>query len=183
MGLLLLLALACPIAEAQGERVWSAEDSYAEFAVSTLGFFSSSGVFRGLRGSFRHERGQVIIEAEIAVESLEGLRESERRWALGPTFFDAAHHPRIFFRSEPIPCAALQGPGSIPGELSIKGVRRPVRFELAAPSCARAGLDCPLEAKGVIRRKSFSLGGGALALGDRILLRLSIRLSRETAGE
>jgi polyisoprenoid-binding protein YceI len=183
VGLLLLVALACPFAEEQGERVWSAEDSYAEFAVSTLGFFSAGGVFRGLSGRLLLDRGQVIIEAEIAVESLEGLRESERRWALGPAFFDAAHHPRIFFQSEPIPCAALQGAGSIPGQLSIKGVRRPVRFELSAPSCARAGLDCPLEAKGVIRRTSFSLGRGALALGDRILLRLSIRLARETARE
>lgn len=58
MGLLLLVALACPFAEEQGERVWSAEDSYAEFAVSTLGFFSAGACFVDSQAGFFSTEGK-----------------------------------------------------------------------------------------------------------------------------
>lgn len=175
MRLLLLAALACPLVEGEGERVWSAEDSFAEFEARVFGVFPAGGVFPQLKGMLRIEGGQVFIEAEIAVESLTGLSERERRWALGPDFFDAARHPRILFRSEPVRCEELGGGGPLFGRLAIRGIERPIRFDLLPARCARPGFDCPLEARGILQRHRFALGRGAVGLGDRVALRLSIR--------
>lgn len=176
MRVLLLLALACPVGEGEDSRAWSAEHSQAEFEARFLGAFPARGWFSRLQGALRAvEDGRIVVEAEIALDSLQGLSERERRWVLGPDFFDAARHPRIRFRSEPLPCSALERPGPLLGRLEIRGIERPVRFELAPARCARAGIDCPLEARGAIRRLSFGLGQGAVGLGDRVALRLSIR--------
>ncbi len=177
MRLLLLATLACPFLEGENERAWSAKDSYAEFEARVLGLVPAGGVFRGLDGTLWVEDGVVYIDAEIAVERLEGLSERERQWALGPEFFDAARHPRIRFRSDPMRCEELREGGRLPGRLVIRGIDRPVRFDLMPPQCGRPGIDCPIEARGVIRRHSFALGRGAVALGDRVALRLSIRFT------
>ncbi|MDW8478899.1 MAG: YceI family protein [Xanthomonadales bacterium] len=176
--MLLLLAAAGAAAE-EGLRRWAAERSHAEFEARRFGVLRSSGRFPRLGGGLRREGGRVVIEATIEVAELEGLSGRERRYALGPDFFDALNHPRIRFRSDPLPPEILALGGALPGWLSIRGLSRRASFELAPPACPDAGRGCPLEARGEIRRSAFGLGRGAVGLGDRVALRLVVWLEPE----
>jgi polyisoprenoid-binding protein YceI len=62
-------------------------------------------------------------------------------WARGPDFFDAAQHPQIRFVSQPFPLDRLQRGGDLEGVLTLRGISRPVHFELLPQPCLAAVLD------------------------------------------
>ena len=117
--------------------------SHAEFGVHVLWFGKIVGRLDDLQGTLDLDRRRGVATVDVHVAAA-AVRMDDRRyadWARGPDFFDAARHPQIRFVSQPFPLDRLQQGGVLEGTLTLRGISRPVRFELLSQPCLRATLD------------------------------------------
>jgi polyisoprenoid-binding protein YceI len=151
--------------------------SKADFSVRLLWVTSVTGHFEGIRGDLTTDpaTATAVVRADIDTESIRMESARLRRWVLAPEFFDAEHHPTIHFVSQPTSITLLSHGGDVAGELTMRGVTRPVTFRLMANSCqpeAMAG--CVLQLQGIIDRTEFGMLGRRGALSDRVNLGMAI---------
>lgn len=153
------------------------ERSSAEFELKVLWLLGVHGRFNNVRGTIvtSPARDSVIVDARIAVNEITMRNKSHEEWVKSAEFFDAQHYPQIEFVSDPTPPARLRSGGTITGTLTIRGVLRPVQFEVAAPDCqVVAGESCPVAASGSIHRSEFGMMSRRAALSDKVDLSFSI---------
>lgn len=93
----------------------------------------------------------------------------------GPGFFDAANHPWIEFVSEPYAEAVVVDGGIVPGELTIRGVSRPIRFVLAPRACDANG-SCLSVASGEVSRATYGMDRWRMLMEDRVGFELRMRM-------
>ena len=134
------------------------------FRVRHLGAAAVTGRFGAFAARIDDGGADGVVET-ASVDTGQRIRDDRLR----DEFFDAAHFPRITFRtSEPIGSA-------VTGELTIRDVTRPVRLKVS-----RRGRR--LHAKTTISRKAFGLSWGALVdagrllVGDRVEIELDLVL-------
>lgn len=182
---LLLLALAACVgvvdagaAEAREDDVvrLDSDRSQVDFRVKVLWLVGITGHFGRMHGLVRIDRfrSQVSVEARIDVDTLRMDSKSYETWVKSPEFFDAQRHPRIVFDSDPIPRERLVKGGELPGQLTVRGVRKPVVFEMRPSACERAAYECPIEVEGAIRRSDFGMRSRRGTLSDRVELAFSV---------
>ncbi|SEI73589.1 YceI family protein [Frateuria terrea] len=173
---LLGLALATHAAPA---RMWHIQSppSHADFGIRLLWLHTVHGRFERIVGTVRPQVDeQVVVDARVAVDSLAMDSQRLRRWVLDEEFFDAAHYPALHFVSAPVARGALEEGGPLDGQLTLRGVTRPVRFELLPARCTADA--CLIEAHGELRRSEFGMGGHHALLSDHVELALSIAIAR-----
>lgn len=173
---LLGLALA---AHAAPTRVWHIQSppSHADFGVRLLWLHTIQGRFERIAGTVQPRADdQVVVDARVAVDSLAMDSQRLRRWVLDEEFFDAAHYPTLHFVSAPVARGALDEGGALEGQLTLRGVTRPMRFELLPARCTADA--CLIEAHGELRRSEFGMGGHRAVLSDHVELALSIAIAR-----
>lgn len=155
--------------------------SRAEFAVRLLWVSTVSGSFEGIRGdmSIDPKARTAVVRAVLDTESIHMESARLRRWVLAPEFFDAVHYPQILFTSEPLPLELISRGGDVDGQLTLRGITRPVTFRLQATRCPADALDgCVLQLQGMIDRTDFEMRGRRGALSDRVNLGMAIVLVR-----
>ncbi|MCG6117882.1 MAG: YceI family protein [Aquimonas sp.] len=154
-------------------------------ARSLAGFSVRAAWVKRLDGRFAHIEGVVrpeprpdtwMLEVRVASGSVLMDRTTYEDWARSPEFFHATQHPWIEYRSHGLPSALLASGGSIEGVLSLRGISRPVSFELLPADCDRPGLDCPVQARGEVSRGEFGMDARRLFVSDRVRLSFDIRL-------
>jgi polyisoprenoid-binding protein YceI len=96
---------------------------------SSFGFavkYQGVSVFRGTLGEVDATLAGGRLEGTAKVESI-SIRSPEqfRAHVLSPEFFDAANHPEIRFVSDELDLRE-DGTASVTGELTIKGITKPV---------------------------------------------------------
>jgi polyisoprenoid-binding protein YceI len=111
--------------------------SHAEFAVHVLWFGRIVGRLDDLQGTLDldRRRGVATVDVHVATATLRMDDVRYADWARGPDFFDAARHPQIRFVSQPFPLDRLLQGGDLEGILTLRGISRPVRFELLPQPC------------------------------------------------
>jgi len=173
-----LLALAFA-AHAAPTRVWHIQSppSHVDFGVRLLWLHTIHGSFGAISGSVEPRAGDhVVVDARVALDSLAMESPRLRRWVLDEEFFDAARYPTLHFVSTPVPRRSLDGGGALEGQLTMRGVTRPVRFELLPARCTADA--CTIEARGELRRSEFGMSGHHTVLSDRVQLALAIAITR-----
>lgn len=175
------LALAAPAARSADYRI-AADRSYADFAVRLLWLHTINGRFMQIAGQVQVDpHGLATVDARITVNSAVMDSARFRRWMLAPEFFDAAQYPTIHFVSVPVALSLLGKGGVLDGQLSLRGVTRPIRFELMPSACGMiAAGDCVIEAHGTLARGEFGMTGHRATLSDQVQLGLWITLNPET---
>jgi len=180
VGLLLGLC-AAPIAAGAAERyqklALDTARSHVDFEVKVLWLVGVHGRFGNVHGmiTLDHFRNAATVEAQIDTSVVAMRNRSHEEWVKSAEFFDAEHYPQIAFVSDAIPLQRLQMGGDIDGMLTLRGVSKRVRFELAKPDCpATSGDDCPLEAEGSIHRSDFGMSSRRGTLSDKVDLSFSI---------
>src|SRR4051795_5191720 len=97
---------------------------------SSFGFavkYQGVSVFRGTLGEVDATLAAGRLEGTAKVESISiTTPEQFRAHVLSPEFFDAAAHPEITFASNALDLRE-DGTASVAGELTIKGITRPVQ--------------------------------------------------------
>jgi len=173
--LAVLLALAAPGLHAEVLALDSTR-SQAGFGIGVLLLFDVVGRFVKVDGFVEIDRQtqEAVVDARIAADSVRIDGGSREDWARSAEFFDAERYPEIRFRSDAFPLSRLSEGGGLAGKLTLRGITRAASFELLPATCARPARDCPVRAKGVIRRSMFGMRTRRATLSDKVILELSI---------
>ena len=172
-----LLLAPLPALAAEGELIrLDASRSEVGFKVKVMWLLGVNGRFGRVEGTVRADpfRNRLTVDASIDVTSISMGRRSYEEWVKSEEFFDAAEYPRILFVSEPFPRARLQSGGELRGDLTMRGVRQPVRFDLRPADCDRPAYDCPIHVEGQVKRSQFGMGSHRGTLADRVDLEFSV---------
>jgi polyisoprenoid-binding protein YceI len=171
------LTLAAPAASGMNYRIDPAS-SDARFGVRLLWLQTITGRFSRMTGDITlDDRGFASIDARIDTGTIAMRSDRLRRWVMAPEFFDAARYPTIHFLSQPIDFGMLTRGGALEGQLTLRGVTRPVRFELQPTDCRPSQTQaCRIEARGSLSRGAFGMNAHSTALSDQVQLDLQIAL-------
>jgi polyisoprenoid-binding protein YceI len=102
------------------------EPSSFSFAVRHSGVFWYRGSLSDVAATLRGDGDALVLEGSARVDSISVVEPAAMRASvLGPEFFDAERHPEITFRSTAVRLAD-DGQAEVDGELTIRGVTRPV---------------------------------------------------------
>jgi polyisoprenoid-binding protein YceI len=91
-------------------------------------------------------------------------------------FLAVNRHPAIAFASARFDDAVLHAGGELPGELTLRGLTRPVSLRLLPSDCARPGQDCDIHVQGQLSRKDFGMTAYRAFLRDGVEVRFRVRL-------
>lgn len=180
----LALCLLLPALPLQAEALLiDSAQSRATFELRALWIKRIHGDFGQVEGVIERDasRGRFGVDVRIAATSVRMDKDSHAAWARSADFFDATRHPWIQFRADEQPDRLLHEGGELRGELSLRGVVRPVAFRIEPSACLRPGLDCAVHARGEVQRSHFGMDARRLVLGDKVALGFAIRVHRGTA--
>ena len=153
--------------------------SHADFRVRMMWIRHISGRFNDIDGTvvFNKLRDTAVVRATVKVSSLTMSSERSRQRTLAPEFFDAARFPTIVFDSVPFTVQAMQTGGPLPGKLTLRGVTRPMTFELLPTHCPmRDAQPCQIQVQGNIPRSDFGMNGHSATVSDTVEFGLQIKL-------
>ena len=185
--LALLSALAAFAATAQAAPVTYVIDNshtYPHFTYNHLGFSNQTHKFDKTRGKVVLDRAgkagsvAVIIDA-TSVNTGHAVFNEHIQAA---DFFDTTNHPTITFTSSKMAFRDDQ-PVSLVGDLTIKGVTKPVTLNITHFKCQPHPMlkveACGANATTQIKRSEFSMGKNAPFVSDEVTLTLAIEAVRE----
>ncbi len=168
-----------------------APSSFA-FAVRHSGVFWYRGSFSDVTATLREHGDALVLEGSARVDSISVVEPAAMRASvLGPEFFDAERHPEIAFRSTAVRLAG-DGLAEVDGELTIRGVTRPVKASghYASPQLTSFGEVAGLQLHTSFDRRQFGfdwqmkLPGGGNAVGWDVEVDVDLLLRRDAdAGE
>lgn len=174
-----LLTAITPSSRAGQLRIDSAR-SFAQFSVRLLWIKRIHGRFTRISGTLiqQSQDGPGVVDASIDVNSAQMPQQYYRRRLLAPAFFDAATYPSIHFVSAPVPLTRLTHGGPLHGNLTLRGVTRPVDFHLRPSQCPQPRTQpCAITVTGHIRRSQFGMHAHRALLSDHVQLTMVIVLT------
>lgn len=179
------LVVLAPLAARAETLLIDSDASRASFAVRVLLVKRIGGTFERVEGVIERDRaaGRFDVDVRLAADALSMAKPGHAAWARSADFFDTANHPWIHFRAAGLPERLLEEGGPVDGELTLRGVTRPVRFTLVASECPRPGIDCAVRAEGAVQRGEFGMDARKLVLADRVQLDFAIRVHPGHGGE
>jgi polyisoprenoid-binding protein YceI len=159
------------------------------FSVRHSGVFSYRGSLSEVAATLRGDGDVLTLEGSARVDSISVVEPPAMMASvLGPEFFDAERHPEITFRSMAVQLDD-DGLAAVDGELTIRGVTRPVTANghYASPRQASFGEVAGLRLQTSFDRREFGfdwqmqLPGGGDAVGWDVELDIDLLLKREDA--
>jgi len=171
-----------------GTSTWNIDSTHssAQFKVKHMMISNVKGEFNAITGSLKHDPQNVAnsyVEASIDAQTI-NTRDGQRDAHLkSPDFLHVEKHPALTFKSTQISKKA-DGELAVTGDLTIRGVTRPVTFEVEGPSAptkdpwgnTRVGLSASTR----INRKDFgltwnaALETGGILVGDEVTITLDV---------
>lgn len=169
--LVTLMSAASPMAAtAQDLMIMDESHHFIGFEVDLLGLFKVDGRFNKASGAMKYDASDPAaskVKITVMTASIDtdlDMRDHELR---SPVFFDVSNHPTMVFEStETIVTAGSVG--IVRGNLTLKGITRPITLQVKAREGARTAnkkaMGASFEASGNVRREDYGLG-----LGDALL--------------
>jgi polyisoprenoid-binding protein YceI len=123
------------VVENAKEQLLSSGSWFVDPAHSTVEFRVKHMVIQTVRGRFRDFDGAIVAGGEpsvagsIRVASLTTLQEARDAHLRSPDFFDVERYPEIAFHADGIQFNGDDTHFSLSGELTIKGVTRPIDLD------------------------------------------------------
>jgi polyisoprenoid-binding protein YceI len=123
------------VVENAKEQLLSSGSWFVDPAHSTVEFRVKHMVIQTVTGRFRDFDGAIVagdepsITGSIRVASLETLQETRDAHLRSPDFFDVERYPEISFYAEAMQFNGDDSHFALSGQLTIKGVTRPIALE------------------------------------------------------
>lgn len=153
--------------------------SSAEFVVHMRLRMRAQGRIVGVSGELKPERGGFWTVSVLA--DGRNLRVAGPRWMERVTrsddFLAVDSHPDIRFLSDRFSDRLLHAGGRVRGQLTLRGLTRPVSLRLLPSLCAHPGRDCDLRVQGTLSRTAFGMTSYPRSVKDDVELRLQVRLA------
>jgi polyisoprenoid-binding protein YceI len=159
------------------------------FAVRHSGVFWFRGSLSDVTATLRADGDGLTLEGSARVDSISVVEPAAMRASvLGPEFFDAERHPEITFRSTELRLAD-DGHAELDGELTIRGVTRPVSASghYSSPRLSSFGEIAGLQLHTSFDRREYGfqwqmqLPGGGDAVGWDVEVDIDLLLKRDDA--
>ena len=164
--------------------VWNIDPGHAE-----VGFIGRHFGLTKVRGRFTGVVGTVVVGDDIAVSSVKVTidmatvssgDQSRDDHLRSPDFFDVGDHPTATFRSAAVVVMGVTG--AIEGELTIKGITRPVTLDVEYLGHATdpwGGERTVFSASAKINREDWGLTWNMILEAGGLLVSKEIRLAIE----
>lgn len=170
---------------------WKFDPSHTgvTFAVKHMGLFTVRGQFKRVSGTVETDEHDRPVRVDVAIEASsvdtgEPQRDAHLR---SPDFLDAERYPHITFTSTRIEPAG-DGRYRVAGDLTIRGVSRPVTFEMEVARPIRdpwGNLRAGATGSGRLNRKDWGLTWnqvlemGNLLVGEEVRFDLDVEAVAE----
>ena len=154
------------------------QHSNVEFLVRLRLRMRARGRIEGVDGELRPQPGggwTVRVQADGRNLRVAGPRWMERA-TRSDDFLAVDRHPGIRFNSQAFSERVLRTGGSVRGQLTLRGLTRPVSLQLLPSACAHPGRDCDLRVQGIISRTDFGMTAYSRSVKDDVEIRLQVRL-------
>ncbi len=141
------------------------DHTYPSFEADHMGISVWRGKMTKTGGTIVYDKadGRGTVDITIDPDSIDFGQKQLNSWARSDQFFDTAEHPtaRYMGRFESLRNGV---PTSVAGELTLRGVTRPVNLDIAWIKCTTHPLlrreVCGADATGSFNRDEFGLGAG-----------------------
>jgi polyisoprenoid-binding protein YceI len=155
----------------------------ARFAVEYLGLATARGRFGRTSGTIDVDAQQKVERIDLAIDTA----SVDMGWDLRDAFvrsevmFDVQRFPRLHFRSTHVAYEGARLVG-VEGDLTLRGVTRPVRLDVARVECAFRPDDgreaCGATVTGRISRRAFGMDFAYPLIGDEVALEFELTAYR-----
>ena len=172
LSLVASVLLAC-LATAQSSYTPVAESSKVHFVIKNFGI-KTGGDFSGLKGTIKFDSEKFstsVFDVTVDANTINTDNESRDGHLRKAEYFDVASYKTIRFKSTKITRSSVAGRFYVFGELTIKGVTKPVQFGFGA-TAKNGGYVFDGEFK--INRRDFGVGGNSATLSDNLTMSLSV---------
>jgi len=166
-----------------GALLVDADLTRARFAVEYLGLATAHGRFGRTSGTIEVDAQQKVERIDLAIDTA----SVDMGWDLRDAFvrsevmFDVRRFPRLHFRSTHVAYAGARLVG-VEGDLTLRGVTRPVRLDVARVECAIRPDDgreaCGATVTGRISRRAFGMDFAYPLIGDEVELEFELTALR-----
>jgi polyisoprenoid-binding protein YceI len=169
-------------------NVWQLDPAHssAQFAVRHMGISTVRGTFTKLSGSAHYDpadakNDSVDVTIEPAsVDTRVEMRDNDLR---SDHFFDVQKYPTMTFRSTKVESAGTDKL-KITGDLTIRGVTKPVTLAVEGPSKpvddGHGHLHMGVSASGTLNRTDFGMTGYQGVVGNEIQLTIDAEVVQAT---
>jgi len=165
--------------------------THASFTVRHMGISNVRGEFQKVSGKLVLDEKDVTkstVEATLDVGSINTRVEKRDGHLKSPDFFDAAKFATITFKSTKVEKAG-EGKLKVTGDLTMRGVTKPVVLDVTGPSAPVAAWGRTIrgvEGATTINRKDFGLAWGNVIEGvavvsDEVKVELEVELVKAEA--
>ncbi len=156
--------------------------SSAQFAVRHMGISNVRGTFTKLSGTARYDPADFktdSVEVAIEVASVDSRVEMRDNDLASDHFFDVQKYPTITFRSTKVESAGADKL-KITGDLTIRGITKPVTLDVDGPSKpvkdGQGRLHMGVSATATVNRTDFGMSGYQGIVGNEVTLTIDAEL-------
>jgi len=185
LATLIALAVCATAAQAAPETyVIDNNHTFPHFTYSHFGYSSQTHKFDKTSGKVVLDRAAKTGSAEIVIDATSvntGIPLFNEHLQ-GADFFDTAKYPTITFKSSKMTFKDSQ-PVSLSGDLTIKGVTKPVTLAITHFKCMPHPMlkvpACGANATTQVKRSEFNMGKNVPYVGDEITLTRAIEATKQ----
>lgn len=182
IAILTTLAVSAAMAHAAPEA-YTVDNSHTfpYFTYSHFGFSSQTHRFDKTSGTVTLDRAAKTgaVDVVIDTKSVNTGNALFNEHIQAEDFFDTGRHPAITFKSNAMKFQGDQ-PASVAGDLTIKGVTRPVTLSITQFKCMphpiRKVDACGANASTALKRSDFNMGKYAPGVSDEVTLVIAIEV-------
>lgn len=181
---ILAATVAAPVMAAPETFDIDGSHTFARFAYSHFGYSKQESRFNKTTGTIKLDRAAKSGSVDVAIDakSVDTGFEMFNGHIQGEDFFHTEKYPTITFKSTKL---NFNGDklASVDGNLTIKGVTKPVKLEVTSFHCMEHPMlkkeACGANASAVVKRSDFGAGKFAPHVGDDVTLEIAVEAVKQ----
>jgi polyisoprenoid-binding protein YceI len=179
----LTLAFAALTAQAETYTI-DPKHTFESFEIDHFGLSTLRGRFDKTSGTLNYDPASKTGSVEVGIEVASVTTGDAERDAhlQKPEFLDAAKYPTIAFKSKAFRFEGDE-PKAVEGELTIRGVTRPVTLNVTRATCTSHPLlkipACGADADVTIKRSDFGVSAYLPGIGDEVKLHIDVEALKQ----
>ncbi len=152
-------------------------DSKVSFVIKNFGL-KVDGHLKGIKGSISFDPNALnnsAINVSVNANTINTDNSARDKHLRKEDYFHVEKFPLISFVSNKITKSGLAGKYSVAGNLTMKGITKPIEFDFTATP---TNIGFSFKGSFTINRRDFNVGGKSLPLSDNLTVNLDIATNK-----